>query len=123
MAPPLATRCRAELLLPTVKLPTSFPAELHSETKAKYETSASRRPEEAQKLTVQDILADGGASSRPVGLDETVNTFLQLFAVRLRANAVDIDAGVHIVDSVCAGAPALVHDHGKHLAVGRFIGV
>jgi hypothetical protein len=123
MPPPLATRCRAELLLPTVKLPTSFPAESHSETKAKYETSAPRRSEEVQKLTVQDILADADASVRPVDFDETVNTFLQLFAVRFRAKAVDIDASVPIVYGVCAGAPALVHDHSKHLVVARFMGV
>jgi hypothetical protein len=125
MPPPLATRWRAELLAPpTVKLPTSFPSVLHAEVKSRCETSASCRPEAVQELTVQDLLADGGANVRLGDVcDETVNTFLQLFAIRFRAKAVDVGAGVRIVNGVCAGTLALVHGHGKRLEVARFMSV
>jgi len=96
-----------EFELPMVKLSTFLPAALHPSTKAECTTSAPYvywTLGGAQTLTVQGRLAARGIAGPT---NETVDTLLQLFAVLVCAEAVDISTAVQIVDGVRAGGFAL----------------
>ena len=84
-------------------------------------TSCQPKPEmKVQTLTVQGRLATGG-NGRPAKLDETVDTPLQLFAVRVGAETVVVGATVQVIDGVRARAFALCYGNGQHPCTNHWV--